>query len=136
MTFFTIFFRIFFPWSSMNVIRDWNFILTFLAYLIPFWQKIMLERGFLIFWIFLPFFLEFSCQGQVWTEFGTKFFFFSFSAYLIPIWIKIMLEWFFFLVFWIFLLFLSEFSCPSRVWTEFGSKIFYPLSRLISSRFG
>ena len=51
------------------------FFLPFLAYLIPFWQKIMPGRGFIIFWIFLVFFSEFSCPGRVWTEFETKLFF-------------------------------------------------------------
>ena len=32
----------------------------------------MPDRGFLIFWIFLLLFSEFSCPGRVWTEFGTK----------------------------------------------------------------
>ena len=50
------------------------FFFSFLADLIPFWLKIMPESGFLIFWIFLLFFSEFSCRGWVWTEFGTKIF--------------------------------------------------------------
>ena len=85
----------------MNEIRDWNCFLCFSAYLIPFWQKIMPERGFLI---FLLLFSEFSSPGRVWTEFGTKFFF-SFSAYLTPFWLKVSLErgflifWFFFSIF-------------------------------------
>jgi len=72
LNFFTIFFGIFLPGSSMNGIRDWNFDFTFSAYLIPFWLKIMPGRGFIIFWIFLLFFSKFSCPGRVWTEFGTK----------------------------------------------------------------
>ena len=55
-------------------IRDLNFFLSGSAYLIPYWLKKMLERVFLIFWIFLLFFSEFSCLGRVWTEFGTKTF--------------------------------------------------------------
>ena len=78
--------------------------LSFSAYLIPFWQKIMLERGFFICFILSIFFLEFSCLGRVWTEFGTNFFFFSFSAYLISSSLKIMPEKGF-LIFWKFLLF-------------------------------
>ena len=35
--------------SIMNGIREENFFLAFSAYLIPFWLKIMPERGFLIF---------------------------------------------------------------------------------------
>ena len=49
----------------------------------------MPEKGF---WIFFLFFSEFPCAGQVWTEFGTKIFFFSFSTNLIPFWLKIMPE--------------------------------------------
>ena len=70
--------------SSMNGIQDKIFFLYFLVHVIPFWLKIMLERDFLIFWIFLLFFSEFSCPGRVWMEFGTKIFFLSFSAYPIP----------------------------------------------------
>ena len=70
------------------------------------------------------FFSEFSCPGQVWTEFGTKIFFFSFSAYLFPFWLKIMPERGF-SIFWVFLLFFSEFSCLGWVWTEFGTKFFF-----------
>jgi len=36
----------------------------------------MPERDFLIFWISFLFFSEFSFPGPIWTEFGTKFFFF------------------------------------------------------------
>ena len=72
---FAIFFGIFLNGSRTNGIWDLNFFLSFSAYLIPYWLKIMPERGFLIFWIFLLFFSEFSCTGRVWTEFGTKIFF-------------------------------------------------------------
>ena len=51
------------------------FFLSLSAYLIPFWLKIMPERGFSIFWFFFYFFSEFSCPGRVWMEFGTKSFF-------------------------------------------------------------
>ena len=103
--FFAIFFGIFLPGSSMNGIRDKNFFLPFSAYLIPNLQKIMPDRGFLIFRIFLIFLSELSCPGRVWTQFGTKFFFFfSFSVSLNPFWIEIMSE-LTFLIFKIFLLF-------------------------------
>ena len=58
---------------------------TFSAYLIPFWLKIMLGRGFIIFWIFLLFFSKFSCPSLVWTELGNKFFFFLFSGLSHPV---------------------------------------------------
>ena len=47
------------------------FSLSFSFYLTPVWIKIMLEWYFLIFW----FFLQYSCQGWVGTEFGTKIYF-------------------------------------------------------------
>ena len=58
----------------MNGIWDQNFFLSFSANLIPYWLKIIPEIGYLVFWIFLLFFSEFSCSGRVGTEFGTKFF--------------------------------------------------------------
>ena len=127
LNFFAIFIRIFFPRSSMNGIRNEIFFPSFSAYLIPFWQKIMPERGFLIFWIFLLIFSQFASPSRVWTEFGTK----CFLPNLIPYWLKIMLERDF-LIFWFFL----EFSCPDRVRTEFRTKFFFSLSWPISSRFG
>ena len=81
-------------------------------------------RGFIIFWICLLFFSEFSYPGRVWTELGTKIFVFTFSAYLIPFWLKIM-PGRGFIIFWIFLLSFWEFSCPGRVWTELGTKFFF-----------
>ena len=48
---------------------------SFLAHLIPFWLKLIPERGFLIFLIFWPFLSEFSCPALVLTEFWTKFFY-------------------------------------------------------------
>ena len=74
LNFLAIFFGISFHGSSMNRIQVENFFLSFSAYLIPFWLKIMSERGFLIFCFFI-FFSEFSCPGRVWTEFGSTIFF-------------------------------------------------------------
>ena len=51
------------------------FFFSFSAYLIPFWLGIMPENGFLVFWIFLLFFSEFSCRCSIWAEFGPKIFF-------------------------------------------------------------
>ena len=73
--FFAIFFGIVLPGSSMNGILGKIFFITFSAYLIPFWLTIMPETCFFVFWIFLLFFSKFSFSGQVWTEFGTKYFF-------------------------------------------------------------
>ena len=87
----------------------------------------MPRRGFIIFWIFLLFFSEFSCPGQIWTEFRTKTFFFSlFRPISFQFWIKIMSERGF-VIFWIFLLLFSEFSCLGRIRMEFGIKIFFSL---------
>ena len=111
------------------------FFLSFSTYLIPFWLKLMPERGFLIFWfLFLFFFWYFLVRIEYERDLGLKFFL-SFSAYLILFWLKIMSEMGF-LIFWIFLLFFSELSCPGRVWMEFGRKIVFSLSRPMSSRFG
>ena len=82
----------------------------------------MPERGFLIFWIFLLFFSEFSCRGRVWTEFGTKCFSLFLGFYHV---LDKNIAGMRFLNFWIFLLFFSEFSCTDWVWTEFGTKIFF-----------
>ena len=75
LNFFAIFFGIFLPGSSMNGIWDKNFLLAFSAYLIPFWLKIMSEIDFVLFWIFLLYFSEFSYPCRIWTELGTKIFF-------------------------------------------------------------
>ena len=45
-----------------------NFFFFFSAYLNPVWMEIMPEWCFLIFWIFLLFFLEFSSSGRVGTK--------------------------------------------------------------------
>ena len=97
------------------------FFLSFPGYHIPFWLKIMLESGFLIFWNFLLFFSEFSCPSRVWTEFETKIFF-SFSAYLIPFWLKILPERGF-LICKIFVLFFCNFL--GRVEYERNSRLKY-----------
>ena len=73
--FFAIFLGILLHESSMNGIRKSNFFLSFSAYLIRFWQKIISERGFLIFWIFFLFFSEFSCRVEYARNLGLKFFF-------------------------------------------------------------
>ena len=83
--FFTIFFGIFLLWLGKNRIQDQIFFLSFSAYLNPFWQKIMPERGFLIFWIFLLFFSEFSSPGRVGTKIGTNFVFSLFFGLSTPV---------------------------------------------------
>ena len=126
--FFSIFFGIFLLGSSMNGIRDKNFILYFSAYFISFWLKIMPGIGFLIFWTFLLCFSYFSFPGRVWMYTGLKFFplFLGLSH---GFWLKIMPG----RGFLIFLLFFLEFTCQGRVWAEFGTKFFLSISRPISS---
>ena len=84
LNFFTIFFGIFLPGSSMNGILEWNFVFTFLAFVIPFGLKIMPGRGCIIFCIFLLFFSEFSGPGRLWTEFETKILFSVFRSFSSP----------------------------------------------------
>ena len=73
--FFTIFFRNFLARVEYERNSGLNFFFfSFLVVLIPFWPKLIPRRGFIIFWIFLLFFSQFSCSGRVWTEFWTKIF--------------------------------------------------------------
>ena len=51
----------------MNGIRDYNFFLPFPAYLIPFWLKILPERGFFNF-------LNFFAGVEYERNWGLKFF--------------------------------------------------------------
>ena len=84
------------------------------SYIITIWLKIMTESCFLIFWIFLLFFLEFSPQGRVWAEFGTKIILSPsrpIQSYIITIWLKITMESCS-LIFWIFLLFVFGICSP------------------------
>ena len=87
LNYFAIFFGIFLPRSVMNGIRDEIVFVSFLDYLIPFGLEIMPEIGFLIFWIFLLFFSEFSSTGRVWTEFEPKLFC-RFLGLSYPVWAK------------------------------------------------
>ena len=50
------------------------FFSLFRAISFPFWLKIMSERGYVIFWIFLLFFSEFSCRVEYKRISGLKFF--------------------------------------------------------------
>ena len=50
------------------------FFLSFLAYLLPFWIKIMLKRDFLIFWFFCFFFWNFLARVGYEQNSGLKFF--------------------------------------------------------------
>ena len=126
--FYHFFFAIFFPRPIMNGNRDKFFFPSFLAYFIPFWLKIMSERDFLIFWIFLLLFSKFSSPSRAWTKFGTKTFFSPSRLISFPFSLEIMPEW----GFLIFLLFFKEFSCPARVGMEFGTTIFFSLYQAIS----
>ena len=123
--FFCYFFRNFFAWVEYERNSRLNFFFHLFSLSHPVLVKNNAKKGFSKFLSFFAiFFSEFSSSGRVWTEFGTKFFFFSFSAYLFPFWLKIILERGF-LNFWILLLFFLEFSSPVRLWMEFGTKIFF-----------
>ena len=75
LNFFAMFFGISFHGSSMNGIQVYNFFLSFSAYLIPLWLKIMPERGFLIFFnFFLYFFPNFLARVEYERNSGLKFF--------------------------------------------------------------
>ena len=119
-------FTLFFIWKFLaQVGKEHNsgvkFFLSFSAYLIPFWLKIMPEIGFLIpFYIFFGIFLPGSRMNGI----RVYNFFLSFSAYLIPFLLKIMSERGFLVFFFNFFAFFLEFSCPGRVWTEFVTKFF------------
>ena len=75
LNFFALFFRNFLNRVEYERNSRLKFFFSSSPYLIPFWLGIMPERGFLIFWIFLLFFSEFSCRGPIWAEFGPKIFF-------------------------------------------------------------
>ena len=79
LNFFAILLGILYSGYGRNGNRNEIFFISFLAYLNPIWIEIFSEWCFLIFWILLLFFLEFSSLGWVGTEFQTKIFF-SFSA--------------------------------------------------------
>ena len=79
--------------------------------LIPFWIKIMPESCFLIYWIFLLFFWEFSLPGRVWAEFRSKILFSLSRPVSFPICLKIMPKSSF-LIFWIFWLFFFGIFSP------------------------
>ena len=133
--FFAIFFGIFLPGSSMNGIWDKFVFSSFLASLYPYWIEIMPELSFLIFWIVLLFFSEFSYPGQVWTKFGTKIFF-SLSWPISSVLAKNSngKRFFYFLNFFA-IFFRIFFPRPSR--NENRDKIFFfSLFRPIYSRFG
>ena len=69
-----IFFGISFHGSSMNGIQVKIFFFSFSAYLLPFWLKIMLERGFLIFWFFFIIFRNFLFRVEYERNTGLNFF--------------------------------------------------------------
>ena len=93
----------------------------------------MSERGFLIFSIYLLFFSEFSCPSWVWTEVGSKFFFFLFLSLSHPVLaINNAGKSFFFYNFEFFCYFFRNFL--SRVKYERNSGLLFSLSWPITSR--
>ena len=83
-----ILFGIFLPGSSMNGILEKNFVFTFSAYLLPFWQKIMPGGGFItIFEFFGYFFRNFLSRVEYERNSGVKFCF-HFFGLSHPVWAK------------------------------------------------
>ena len=100
-----------------------KFFFSFSAHLIPFWLKIMLERGFSIFFFnFIAiFFGNFHARVEYERKSGLKFF-----SLFLDLYHPFLANYNAgkrFLNF--FLLFFSEFSCPGRVCAKFGTKIFF-----------
>ena len=91
--FFSLFFRNFHAQVEYELNSGLNFLsLSFSAYLIPFWLKIMPERGFLIFFTFFAICFGIFLPGSRMNGIRDKIFFPSLSSYLIPHWLKIMPE--------------------------------------------
>ena len=107
--FFAIFFFNYLLGVGLEIIGTIIFILTLSR---PFQTEFCLVRChngvFLIFWILLLFFLEFSIQGRVRNDRNDNFYFHSFSTFPIQFWLEKKRLWCF-LVFWIFLLFFFSF---------------------------
>ena len=103
--FLAIFFKICFLGPSMNGIRYKIVFLCLLVYLIPFWLKKMLERGFLIFWFFCYIFRNFLALVKYEWNSGLKYFSLFLGLSHPPFCLKIMPE----KRFLIFLIFFSIF---------------------------
>ena len=69
---FLLLFRNFLAWVEYEWNSGLNFSLSFSSYLIPFWLKIMPERGFLIFVIFLQFFWNFFARVEYERNLGRE----------------------------------------------------------------
>ena len=133
---FCYFFRNFLPRVEYERNSSLNFFLSFSANLIPFWQKIIPERGFLNFLnLFAICFWNFLARVESERNSGLNFFF-LFLGLSYPILDKNNAGKGFFNFLNFFAIFFFEFSCPGWVWTKFGTKIFFSLSRPILSRFG
>ena len=92
--FFSLFFRNFHAQVEYELNSGLNiFSLSFSAYLIPFWLKIMSERGFLIFFlIFCYFFRNVVARVEYERNLGLKFFFLFFRPISFLFWLKMMSE--------------------------------------------
>ena len=105
----------------MNGIRDKIFFLSFSAYLILFWLKIMLERGFLIFSIFFEIFLPRPSMNGNWG----KFFFSLLFGLSTPVLAKNNSGKRFFLFFWhFFFYFFWNFLARAEYERNSGLKFF------------
>ena len=105
----------------MNGVQIQIFFFSFSANLIPFWLKIMPERGFWIF--FVIFFWNFLARVECERNSGLKVFS-RFLGLSYPVFAKNNAGNGFF-NFLNFLGFFSEFPCTGRVWTEFRNKFFF-----------
>ena len=134
LNFFALLFKIFYSGSSSKGRNEKIFFLSFSTCPDPFSLEMKPEWCFLIFWIFLPFFLEFSIQGRV-GRIGMIYFFSLFLDLSRPFWLEMKLE-LFFLIFCIFLLFFSKFSILGRVGRIGTIIFFFSHSRPVPTRFG
>ena len=87
MSFLLFFFGIFLAGSGMNGILELNFVFIFSAYFIPFSLKIRPGRGYIIFWIFFYFFLNFLARVEYEWNSGVKFSFHLFR-FCHPVWAR------------------------------------------------
>ena len=119
MNIFALLFEIFYSGSGSKVRNENFFFRSFSTYPDPFSLEMKPEWCFLIFWIFLPFFLDFSILGGA-RRIETINFFLSFSICPDPFWLEIRHEWCFLIFFALFM----EFSIQGRV-GRIGTIIFF-----------
>ena len=102
------------------------FFFWFSAYLIPFWLKIMPERGFLLFWFFFYLFRNFLSRVEYERNSGLKFFS-LFLAQSHPSLYRNSIRIIIFNFFFNFLAIFFGNGSPARVGTEFVTKILFEI---------